>query len=424
MLAAADAGHVAFAADADASTWSGLATVAALVAVVIVAAYTLRLKAKLADEVKRRRWTQIELQKFHRAVEQTAELIMITDTGGTIEYVNPAFTRATGYAAEEIRGRTPRVLKSNAQDPDSYRRLWQTVTRGEVFHGEFINARKDGVLYYEDKSVAPVRNDAGEITHFISTAKDVTERKRIEEEARLRREELAYATRISLVGEMASRLSHEINQPLTAIVNYAQGCVRRIRGGETDSQRLLAPLEQIVTQAERAAGTIQHMRNLVARQRPNRTISDINSLVNQAAALALAEARQRGITVGLDLCENLPPVRIDGIQIEQVILNLLHNSTEALAGADGARELSLRTSLGDDGIEVAVRDTGPGLPPPVAANPFEPFVTTKPHGVGLSLAISRSIIEAYGGRLWVTPNEGPGVTFHFTLPVESGTHEG
>lgn len=399
-------------------------TTLALIVIAAVVAYALLVRVKLAAETRRRRWTQTELQKFHRAVEQTAELVMITDTNGIIEYVNPAFTCATGYTTDEVRGRTPQLLKSDVQDPASYGRLWQTVTRGEVFHDEFVNRRKDGALYREDKSVAPVRNDAGEITHFISTAKDITERKRIEEETRRRREELAYAARVSLVGEMASRLAHEINQPLTAIVNYAQGCVRRVRGGETDSQRLLAPLEQIATQAERAAGTIQHMRNVVARQRPHRTALNINNLVTQAAALTVSEARNRGISLGLDLSDNLPPVLIDGIQIEQVILNLLHNSTEALASADGQRQLSLSTSLGTDCIEVAVSDTGPGLPPLLAANPFEPFVTTKPYGIGLSLAISRSIIETYGGRLWVTPNDGPGVTFRFTLPLEPRTHEG
>lgn len=416
---------VAFAADPQAAgtrAWAAIGVIA-VAALVVVAAYTLRLRAKLSTEIKRRRWTDAELQKFQRVVEHAADLVMITDTRGIIEYVNPAFTRATGYTLEDVRGRTPQLLKSGVQDPQCYTRLWQSALRGDVFHDEFVNRRKDGALYYEDKSVAPLRNDAGAVTHFISTSKDITERRRAEDALRARRDEQAHAARLNLVGEMAARLAHEINQPLTAVVNYAQGCVRRVRAGETDSQRLLAPLEQIVSQAERAAGTIEHMRNLVARHRPRRAASDINRLVAQTAALAAPEARKRGIAVGLDLSDNLPPVRIDEIQIEQVILNLLSNGTEALADADGARHLSLRTSLGAEGVEVAISDTGPGLPEPLAQNPFEPFVTTKPHGIGLGLAISRSIIETYGGRLWVTPNPDRGVTFRFTLPLETPAHE-
>jgi signal transduction histidine kinase len=152
---------------------------------------------------------------------------------------------------------------------------------------------------------------------------------------------------------------------------------------------------------------------------------EINALVTQVAALAGAETRKRGIGIVLDLSSDLPPAYVDDVQIEQVVLNLLRNGADALASADGsARELRVRTCLTNEGsIEISVSDTGPGLPPRLAAKLFEPFFSTKPDGVGLGLAVSRTIVETHGGRIWVTPNPDRGVTFRFTVPVETHAHE-
>ncbi|BAU49012.1 histidine kinase [Sulfurifustis variabilis] len=390
-----------------------------------VTAYVLKLNHQLKDEIRWRRRMQEEMQKFASAVEQTADAVLITDPKGRIEYVNPAFSRITGYTIEEVLGRTPRIMKSGTLDAGFYARLWKTILNGETFRAEFLNRRRDGSLYWEAKAITPLKDPGGRITHFVATGRDITEQKRSEEEAQLRQEQLAHTARVNLIGEMASGLAHEIAQPLTAIINYAQGTVRRLRQGEQDREPLQHALEQIVAQAQRGAEVVQHLRRFVSRRAPQRAMNDINAIVSQAAALAEPEARKKGIVLSLELAANLPGVCVDGIQIEQVILNLLRNGAEALASADGGRrELVVRTAVGDGGeVEVSVSDTGPGLPPRLAAKLFEPFFTTKPDGVGLGLAVSRTIIETHGGRLWVTPNLDRGVTFRFTIPLEAQTHE-
>ncbi len=403
-----------------------LALIAILVLLILAlaAAYAWHANRRLAREIHEGNRTRDQLQMFASAVDQTADAVMITDPAGAIEYVNPAFTHVTGYTVEEVRGQNARVLGSGRHDSAFYQRLWETILRGEVFREEFINRRKDGTLYWEQKSIMPLRDAAGRIAHFVATGRDITEQRRVEEEAQLRREQLAHTARVNVIGEMAASIAHEISQPLTAIINYAQGSIRRLRTGEIDGKRLLGVFEQIVAQSQRAADAILTLRRFVARRKPARVRVDINTLVTQVAALATAETSKRGITITLDLSRDLPPAYVDDVQIEQVVLNLLRNGAEALASADGsARELKVRTTTEEGGIEISVSDTGPGLPPRLAAKLFEPFFSTKPDGVGLGLAVSRTIIETHGGRIWVTPNPERGVTFRFTVPVETHAHE-
>lgn len=403
-----------------------LALIAILVLLILAlaAAYAWHANRRLAREIHEGNRTRDQLQMFASAVDQTADAVMITDPAGAIEYVNPAFTHVTGYTVEEVRGQNARVLGSGRHDSAFYQRLWETILRGEVFREEFINRRKDGTLYWEQKSIMPLRDAAGRIAHFVATGRDITEQRRVEEEAQLRREQLAHTDRVNVIGEMAASIAHEISQPLTAIINYAQGSIRRLRTGEIDGKRLLGVFEQIVAQSQRAADAILALRRFVAHRKPARVRVDINTLVTQVAALATAETSKRGITITLDLSRDLPPAYVDDVQIEQVVLNLLRNGAEALASADGsARELKVRTTTEEGGIEISVSDTGPGLPPRLAAKLFEPFFSTKPDGVGLGLAVSRTIIETHGGRIWVTPNPERGVTFRFTVPVETHAHE-
>lgn len=397
----------------------------ALLALLGASAFALRVNRRLAEAVRRRKRTQEQMQMFVGAVQQTADAVMITDPHGVIEYVNPAFTRITGYLPEEVRGHTPALLKSGQHDEAFYRQLWETIERGGVFRDEFVNRRKDGALFWEQKSIIPIRDRHGRVAHFVATGRDITEQRRAEEEVQLRREQLAHTARVNVIGEMAASLAHEISQPLTAIINYAHGSMRRLRTGEMEQQRLLGVLEQIVAQAQRVTDAVVALRRLVSRRKSQRVQADINALVTQVVTLASGETRKRGIGITLDLCENLPTAAVDDVQIEQVILNLLRNGAEALASAEvPARELKVSTGLAEDGsIEISISDTGPGLPPQLAAKLFEPFFTTKPEGVGLGLAVSRTIIETHGGHIWVTPNPERGVTFRFTVPAETQTHE-
>jgi two-component system sensor kinase FixL len=251
---------------------------------------------------------------------------------------------------------------------------------------------------------------------LLGTAFDVTDRTRLKEEARQRESELAHALRVTTLGEMAAGLAHELNQPLSAIVSYARGCVRRLQSGKSQVADLLRAMEQIAAQGLRAGEILQRYRSLIRSGTPKREPSDVNALVREATRFVASEARRNHVKLQLNLATKLPRVDLDGVLIEQVILNLLRNGLDAMNG-EGSNELNIQTSATPAGIEVRVRDTGVGIPAAIHERVFDAFFTTKQAGLGMGLSISRSIVEAHGGRLWLTANSDRGVTFHFSLPA-------
>ena len=377
----------------------------------------------LEREIAEHQRVETERNKLASTVEQTADAILITDLQGVIEYVNPAFEQATGYRRDEALGKKPNLVKSGQHDAAFYASLWTTILDGRVFRGVLVNRRKDGALYYEEKTITPLKDAQGRIVNFVSTGKDVTERKLAEERARQQQAQLAHVARISTMGEMASTMAHELNQPLAAIVNYAQGCARRLRERTASPEELLPALERIVAQGERSGEIIRRMRDFAHKSEPRHKPVDINRVVCEATDLALPEARRKGIALRLDLSGNLPAALADAIQVEQVVLNLVRNAIEAIDTAHSPeREVAIRTGVDPHGsVEVAVRDTGPGLPAENAERLFEAFYTTKPEGMGMGLSISRSIVEEHRGQLRALRNPEGGATLCFTLPT---TEEG
>lgn len=241
-----------------------------------------------------------------------------------------------------------------------------------------------------------------------------------EEQARRHQADLAHVLRVQTMGEMAAGLAHEINQPLGAIANYAQGCRRRMAAGSLSEAELMAMLDSIASEALRAGETIRHLRALVRKQESQREATDVNRIVHDAVDLTEPDTRAFGVTVRLELADDLPPVLVDRVQIEQVVLNLLRNALEAMHDCRGDALLIVETRADRAGsVEVAVRDTGVGLPADGAALVFEPFITDKRAGLGMGLAISRSIVEMHGGRIWAEPNGARGAAFRFTLPGEA-----
>jgi C4-dicarboxylate-specific signal transduction histidine kinase len=233
--------------------------------------------------------------------------------------------------------------------------------------------------------------------------------------------ELAHVLRLHTMGEMAAALAHEINQPLCAITNYAQGGVQWLRAGAVDPEALRRAFEHIAREGLRAAHILRGIRNLVQRETAASDGVDVNALAAEAVRLLEPQARFHGVTVRLQGAAALPRVQADGTQIEQVMLNLMLNGLEAAAVANGSRrEVTVATAAQRDAIEVAVSDTGSGLAPAVERRLFTPFFTTKAHGLGLGLAISRSIVESHGGRLWAISRPGSGATFRFCLPLATG----
>jgi len=229
--------------------------------------------------------------------------------------------------------------------------------------------------------------------------------------------ELAHVLRLHTMGEMAAAMAHEINQPLCAITNYAQGGIQRLRSGQTDLTVLRLGFEAIAREGLRAGQILRGIRNLVQRETAVSDGVDVNALAAEAVRLLEPQARLHGVTVRLQGTP-LPAVQADGTQIEQVMLNLMLNGVEAAASTAGdEREVVVATRAHDGAVEVAVSDTGKGIPPKVEQRLFTPFFTTKTQGLGLGLAISRSIVECHGGRLWAVSRPGAGATFRFFLPL-------
>ena len=254
---------------------------------------------------------------------------------------------------------------------------------------------------------------------FVERAAAELQRRHAQERADERLQQLAHLSRVGAMGEMASLIAHEINQPLASILTYTQACLRLMRDQSNVAPELIEAMRSAAAEAERAGEVIRHLRGFVRKGPAQFEPCDINALVAQATRLAGIEARREQIRLVLEPARELAPARADRVQIEQVVLNLVRNSIEALKGANGAgeREILVRTALLPmRRIEVSVHDSGPGVPARLAERVFEPFYSTKPEGMGLGLALCRSIVESHGGRLWLDAGHGPGATFRFQLP--------
>lgn len=248
---------------------------------------------------------------------------------------------------------------------------------------------------------------------------EIAERKRAEEQARRHRNQLARVGAVVVMGEMATSIAHELNQPLTVISGCAQVCRDALHAKAAKLEKLLDPINQIAEQAQRANDIIRRVRGFIAKGDEERDRVDINRAVQDLANLLQSDAREHEAIIDMDLAESLPAVWADTIQIQQVVLNLAHNAFEAMAESKPAqRRVTISTSASPDGtVEVSVSDTGGGIDPAGLNRVFDPFYTTKPDGLGMGLAISRSIIEAHGGRLWATSDNRTGTVFRFVIPA-------
>ncbi len=253
-------------------------------------------------------------------------------------------------------------------------------------------------------------------------ARDITAVRRAEQESRQHQAELVHVSRLSTMGEVATGMAHELNQPLSAIVNYANGCTRRLQSGAGQTADLLGALGQIASQAQRASEIIRRLRALVGKQPPMRADVDLNHLVREVCSFVEFETGKLGVQIELDLAPDGLPVHVDLVQIEQVLLNLVRNALDALEETPPAgRQLLIQTAVVGAEAQVAVRDTGPGVAPEPLTRLFDPFFTTKEGGMGMGLPISQTILENHDGRIWAESEPGLGTVFHVALPLASGT---
>lgn len=344
---------------------------------------------------------------------------VIIDADGIITSFNAAAVRQFGHVARDAIGRNVSMLM-----PEPYRsehdgyiaRYRQTGDRRIIgIDRVVVGLRKDGSTFPMKLAVGETR--VSDRTIFIGFIRDLTER--AESEARLQevQAELARMARLSDLGEMASTLAHELNQPLAAIANYTQGCIRLADGMDGEHiDSLREALAETASQSLRAGEIIRHLREFVATGQSERKIADIRQLVEEAGALALVGSRQLGVHIVFDIEPGMDAsVLVDRVQIQQVLVNLIRNAMEAMRESE-RRELVVRISQPASDLWVEVSDTGPGVSEEVAAKLFTPFVTSKPGGMGMGLSISRRIVEAHGGSLNMNTNENGGATFTFTLP--------
>lgn len=367
-------------------------------------------------DLSARKRTEEALRFAQFSVDHASDPIFWVGREGNLFYVNQAACRTLEYSREQLL--SMRFMDIAVGMPgegwsDFRHAVKQHGTR--TFRAEQVT--RSGRRIATEFTVNRLELDGFEYHCLI--ARDISQKLAAQERIRLLREEFARASRLSTLGEITAGLAHELNQPLTAIVNYAHGCSRRLRNRAVNPADLIDIVDRIAAQAEHAGQIIRGIGTLVRRGEPHRIPIDINKIIREISGLFEPGVKSQGAESRLELADGLPMVLADKTQAQQVIMNLVRNACEAMLDNDSARSIVvIRTSSApDDCVEVAVSDTGSGIDMSELDRLFKPFVTTKPHGMGMGLAICRSIVEAHGGRLRCSPNGAVGTVFSFSLPI-------
>jgi PAS domain S-box-containing protein len=374
---------------------------------------------KVLEEIKRKKAEkalQASEQQLRLVIDAIPELIAYVDADLAYQFNNKAFEKWFGFSRHEIKGK--KIWQVIGERPYSVITPYiKEVMSGKIItFEEKLNYPYRGDVYIRS-SYVPNFSDSGNVIGFFLLTADITQSKK-EEEGKLKHMlEAAHASRIITIGEMSTQLAHEISQPLASIGAYSSACIRLIEKDRADTEELYSAFKSISTQAIRAQEIMHELRNFVKKDSSRKTVS-VNELVQNAIRFLQIEIRENKPDLSLELAEDLPLIEADQILIEQVIVNLVKNAMEAMQILDQEdRRLTIETNVcQDSGVFVSVKDSGPGITDYEASKIFEPFYTTKPEGMGMGLAIIRSIIDSHGGKLEVLTNGDNGTTFHFTLP--------
>jgi len=380
---------------------------------------TIRCALSLHATQRQHQLADASLRKLSCAVEQSADIIFITNSDGIIEYVNPTFEKLTGYSRQEVIGKTPDLLKSGQQASALYRELWETIRSGDVYRNIEVNRKKNGGLYYVDESISPIRDPAGTITHFVSNGRDLTERLRVEAQ-------LLQAQKMDAIGRLAGGVAHDFNNLLTIITSYSELALDSVVPGSSTQSRL----QEILSAAHRAAELTRQLLAFSRQQPQALRVGELNPVVS-----AIVKTLHRLIGEDIELtfipAKELGRIRLDPVQIEQILMNLAVNSRDAMP--QGGR-ITIETSevrldeqyaaskkavipMGRY-VVLTVTDTGSGIPADHLAHVFEPFYTTKPsgQGTGLGLATVYGIVKQNHGFVWAYSEPGMGTTFKIYFP--------
>jgi len=393
-----------------------------------------RTNAALQAESRERKETE---EKLRRSEAYLTEGQILSHTGswawdvarGEIVHRSQEYSRLFGFDPEA----GPRTLETILQrihpdDRGRVRETWDRVARERSdYEMDYRVALPGGVVKYIHGVGHPVFNPAGDLIEFIGTSIDVTERKRAEEEREKLRQaqaDLAHVSRVTTMGELTASLAHEIKQPIAAAITDANTCLRWLARDEPDLEEARAAAHRVVKDATRASEIVSHVRLLFKKGASEREEVDVNEIIREMLVLLHNEITRYSIAIRAELAADLPQVMGDRVQLQQVIMNLILNSIEAMKDANGTRELAIESRPAENGhLLVAVSDTGVGLPPQQVEQIFNAFFTTKLQGTGMGLSISRSIVESHEGRLWAAANSPRGASFFITLPTQVGARE-
>lgn len=378
----------------------------------------------IGSDITEQRKTEAELLKASSAVEQSPNTVMITNTLGRIVYVNPKFTQLTGYSKDEVIGKTPRILHSGETSKQEYGQLWNEITQGKEWHGEFHNKKKNGDLYWESARISALKNNEGEITHYLAVKEDITEKKNLEAEVQKRNEEIARNKVLAGVGKMANMIAHDLRNPLSSIKMGLQILQHRSEDclEEEDVELTHIGLEQVHYMES-------ILSDLLSFSRPDQLRPEwlsIEKLLDMSVSTVQKQLDEYKINLESNYQLGLPTIYADKTKLRQVFSNLILNAAQATTtNLNGASTIKIFTELkiNDTGpnIVIKISDNGPGLAPEIVETLFEPFVTTKAKGTGLGLAIVKRIIEQHHGSITIKSPAQKGTIATIELPITSTT---
>ncbi|MBV8306765.1 MAG: PAS domain S-box protein [Gammaproteobacteria bacterium] len=361
-------------------------------------------------------------QSLRAILDSAVDGVVVIDHRGLIEAFNTSAERLFGYASAEVLGRNVGILMGAADQAQHDAHIARYLESG-VSHiigrgRQVLGRRKDGTSFPIFLSVGVIPD--GATPRFLGFVRDLTPEREAQAQQQRLRDRLILASRLAMVGEIATGIAHEVNQPLAAITNYAWASQRLLEAGDPDLDEIRTALREIGAQATRAADTIRRLRRLARGAEMRRESTNVNSLVRELTGLARSDAARQDVRYELELAEELPLLTIDGSQIQQALLNLLWNALPAVSASTiHPKRVRISTRLSTERqVEIEVSDNGPGIPANLAARLFEPFFTTKADGTGLGLAMSRTIAEAHGGTLTYRPNTPDGACFVMRLPID------
>ncbi|MFZ0770451.1 MAG: response regulator [Candidatus Sulfotelmatobacter sp.] len=384
---------------------------------------TIRCTLNLHSTQQQRQLAEDSLRKLSCAVEQSADTIVITNSEGIIEYVNPAFEALTGYSQREAIGQTPGILTSGQQAPALYRELWETISIGNVYHNILVNRKKNGELYYVDENISPIRDAAGRITHFVANGRDLTKRLHLEAQ-------LLQAQKMDAVGRLAGGVAHDFNNLLTIITSYSELAMDSTVPGS----RMQSQLREILSAARRAAELTQQLLAFSRNQPQALRVAELNPVVSK-----IVKSLHRLIGEDIELTfvpgAGLGRIRLDPVQIEQILMNLAANARDAMPQGGRCIIETSNASLDEEYVinkkaaiptgryaVLSLTDTGSGISADHLLHIFEPFYTTKPSGkgTGLGLATVYGIVKQNHGFVWAYSEIGMGTVFKIYLPCVQG----